>query len=274
MVEAADDFGLQGLDLHYSVNGGSEQVVSLLNRNGAKETKGQTTLYLEKFKLVPGDLVSFYATARDASKTSRSDIVFAQAEPFDYKFRQLQQMSSEGGMGGEESKISERQKEVIAATWNELKDGPKERSKAAEEARFLADLEGKLGQQAKALADRMRSRELVGASSEFETFSHSMDQASEEMSKAAAELKPDKWRDALPPEQRALQALLRAEATFREIQVAFGRSGRGMGGNGAGRDLERLFDSSSIQLKINTKQVNRLLRQAPNKRPWMTHCSG
>ena len=157
-------------------------------------------------------------------------------------FASSQQMSSEGGMGGEESKISERQKEVIAATWNELKDGPKERSKAAEEARFLADLEGKLGQQAKALADRMRSRELVGASSEFETFSHSMDQASEEMSKAAAELKPDKWRDALPPEQRALQALLRAEATFREIQVAFGRSGRGMGGNGAGRDLERLFD--------------------------------
>jgi hypothetical protein len=241
-VEAADDFGVQGLDLHYSVNGGSEQVISLLNRKGAKETKGQTTLYLEKFKLVPGDLVSLYATARDASRTSRSDIVFAQAEPFDYKFRQLQQMSSEGTMGGEESKISERQKEVIAATWNELKDGPKERSKAAEEAHFLADLEGKLGQQAKALADRMRSRELVGTSSEFETFSRSMDQASEEMSKAVGELKPDKWRAALPPEQRALQALLRAEATFREIQIAFGRSGRGMGSNGAGRDLERLFD--------------------------------
>ncbi|MFL6354239.1 MAG: DUF4175 family protein, partial [Bryobacteraceae bacterium] len=241
-VEAADDFGVQGLDLHYSVNGSPEQVISLLNRKGAKETTGKTTLYLEKFKLVPGDLVSLYATAHDASRTSRSDIVFAQAEPFDYKFRQLQQMSSQGTMGGEESKISERQKEVIAATWNELKDRPKERSKAAEEARFLADLENKLGQQAKALADRMRSRELVGTSSEFESFSRAMDQASEEMNRAAGELKPDKWRDALPPEQRALQALLRAEATFREIQVAFGRSGAGGGANGANRDLERLFD--------------------------------
>jgi hypothetical protein len=241
-VEANDDFGVQGLDLHYSVNGGPEEVVPLLKKKGAKEAAGGTTLYLEKFKLVPGDLVSFYATARDASKTSRSDIVFAQAEPFDYKFRQLQQMSSEGTMGGEQNKISERQKEVIAATWNEIKDGPKQRSKAAEEARFLAELEGKLAQQAKALADRMRSRELVGTSSEFEGFSRSMDQASDEMKNAAGVLKPDKWHDALPPEQKALQALLRAEATFREIQIAFGRSGRGMGGNGAGRDLERLFD--------------------------------
>jgi hypothetical protein len=123
-----------------------------------------------------------------------------------------------------------------------MNDGPKERSKAAEEARFLAGLEGKLAQQAKALADRMRSRELVGTSSEFEGFSRSMEQASEEMKNAAGELKPNKWHDALPPEQKALQALLRAEATFREIQVAFGRSGRGMGSNGAGRDLERLFD--------------------------------
>jgi hypothetical protein len=241
-VEAADDFGVQALDLHYSVNGGAEEVVPLLKRKGAKEAKGETTLYLENFKLVPGDLISFYATARDASKTSRSDIVFAQAEPFDYKFRQLQQMGSEGGMGGEESKISERQKEVIAATWNELKDGPKERTKAAEDARFLAELEGKLGQQAKALADRMRSRELVGTSSEFEGFSRAMDQASDEMNKAAGELKPDKWSNALPPEQKALQSLLRAEATFRDIQVAFGQRGRGMGNNGAGRDLERLFD--------------------------------
>ncbi len=241
-VEANDDFGLHGLDLHYSVNGGAEKVVSLLDRKAVKDAKRGTTLYLEDFKLTPGDLVTLYATARDASTTSQSDIVFAQIEPFDYKFRQLQQMSSEGTMGGDDNRISERQKEVIAATWNEIKDASKDRSKAAEEARFLASLEGKLGQQAKTLADRMRSRELVGASSEFEGFSHEMDQASDAMNQAAGELKPDKWHDALPPEQKALQALLRAEAMFRDIQVAFGRSGRGMGSNGASRDLERLFD--------------------------------
>ena len=56
-------------------------------------------------------------------------------------------------------------------------------------------------------------------------------------------MKPGKWRDALPPEQKALQSLLRAEALFRNIQVAFGQQGGGGGGGGgAQRDLARMFD--------------------------------
>src|SRR5260370_33904129 len=52
------------------------------------------------------------------------------------------------------------------------------------------------------------------------------------------------WKDAIPLEQKALQALLRAEATFRKIQIAFGQQGGGGGGgsNSAGRDLASLFD--------------------------------
>src|SRR5436305_14364790 len=47
----------------------------------------------------------------------------------------------------------------------------------------------------------------------------------------------------MPLEQKVLQALLRAEATFRQIAVAFGnRGGGGGGGGGAGRDLASLFD--------------------------------
>ena len=46
----------------------------------------------------------------------------------------------------------------------------------------------------------------------------------------------------MPPEQKALQGALRAEATFRDIQVAFGTQGGGGGAGGAGRDLENLAD--------------------------------
>ena len=65
------------------------------------------------------------------------------------------------------------------------------------------------------------------------------------MGPASDKLKSAKWQDALPPEQKALQYLLRAEATFRDIQVAFGRQrggGGGGGGGGATRDMEGLFD--------------------------------
>jgi hypothetical protein len=241
-VDAADDFGIEGLELHYSVNGGPEQVTPLLKSKGVKEAEGTATLYLENFKLVPGDLVSFYATARDANTTSHSDIVFAQAEPFDFKFMQSQQAGAGGmGMGNQDTQISERQKQIIAATWNELRNGNKSRTAVQESARFLSDLQGKLGEQAKSLAERIGNRELAGANPQFEEFSKAMTQAASEMDDAVAQLKPAKWRDALPPEQRALQSLLRAEAMFRDIQVAFGQRGAGVG-SGAQRDLARMFD--------------------------------
>ena len=243
-VEAADDFGVDGMELHYSVNGGAEQVVPLLKSKGVKDAQGGTTLYLENFKLVPGDLVSMYATAKDAKTTARSDIIFAQAEPFDFKFSQSQQAGAGGGMGmgNQQANISERQKQIIAATWNELKSDGKTHATIQEDARFLSELEGKLGEQAKTLAERMGSRELSSANSEFEQFSKLMTQASSQMDDAVGRLKPAKWHDALSPEQMALQSLLRAEAIFRNIQVAFGQAGGGQGGGGAQRDLARMFD--------------------------------
>ncbi|MBV9501704.1 MAG: hypothetical protein JO138_20225 [Acidobacteriaceae bacterium] len=242
-VEAADDFGVEALDLHYSINGGTEQTVPLLRNRGAKDARGTTTLYLEKYKLQPGDLISLYATARDANTTSRSDILFAQTEPFDLKFSQSQASGMGMGMGmGDQDNISERQKQVIAATFNELKDPAKARAALQEDARFLSDLESKIGDQAKTLAERMGNRELTGTSAEFENFSKIMTQASQQTGEAISELKSAKWRDALPPEQKVLQSLLRAEAMFRDIQVAFGSNAGGMGGSGAQRDLARMFD--------------------------------
>jgi len=242
-VDASDDFGIQDLELHYSVNGGPEKTTPLLRAKDTKEAEGKTTLSFENFKVVPGDVVSMYATARDAKATSRSDIIFAQAEPFDFKFSQSQQMGGGmGDMGDGGGGISERQKQIIAATFKELTAGDKSRAAFEQDARFLSETEGKLGQQAKTLADRMASRELGAANSQFQQFSNLMTQASSLMSEAVNQLKTGKWQAALSPEEKALQSLLRADAIFRDIQVAFGRAGGGMGGSGAQRDLARMFD--------------------------------
>jgi hypothetical protein len=244
-VEASDDFGVEGMDLHYSVNGATEQVVPLLKSKGVKEASGNTTIYTETFKLQPGDLISYYATAKDAKQTSRTDIAFAQAEPFDLKFSQSQQSGGGGGGGSSQdsSDISIRQKQIIAATWNEIKAHNKAADLAKEEAKFLAETEAKLGEQAQTLSERMASREMGSANAMFQNFSKLMTDASAQMTAATGMLKPEKWQDALVPEQKALQSLLRAEALFRDIQVAFGnQSGGGGGGGGAQRDLARMFD--------------------------------
>ncbi len=242
VVEAADDFGLKSLELHYSINGGDEQVARFKTKGG-KEEQGHTTLYLENFKLAPGDVISMYGTASDANQTTRSDILFAQAEAFDYKFSQSQQSGGMGGGGmmGDNTNISERQKQIIAATFNELRGESKSKSSIQEQAHFLSDMEGKLGAQAKTLAERMGNRELSQANPEFENFSKLMTFASSEMVEAVGQLQPAKWKDALVPEQKALQSLLRAEAIFRDIQVAFGQQGSGSG-SGAQRELARMFD--------------------------------
>ena len=90
-VKAADQFGLHEVHLHYSVNGGPYRDVDLLKTPGAKSADGSYTLPLEDYKLVPGDLVSLYATAKDGHSEARTDIAFIQVEPFEREFSQSQQ---------------------------------------------------------------------------------------------------------------------------------------------------------------------------------------
>src|SRR5487761_2080788 len=245
-VEASDDFALESMELHYSVNGSAEKTVNLLPNRGVKEASGKTLITLEDYKQSPGDVVSIYATAKDARNTARTDIAFIETQPFERNYTQSQ---SGGGMGGEpqdqdQPEISKRQKEIIAATWHEIRGGAKDKVNSAENAKFLAGIQSKLKEQAKSLADRARSRVVAGENQESQSFVKDLDEAAKQMDPASNKLGAQAWKDALEPEQKALQHLLRAEATFRDIQVAFGgQGGRGSGGGGsAGRDLANLFD--------------------------------
>jgi hypothetical protein len=242
-VQAEDEFGLNALALHYSVNGGPEQTSNLLKQKGAKQADGSTTLSLEDFKLVPGDLVSLYASAKDARAESRTDMMFIQAEPFSRDYSQSQIMGGGGGgMGNFQEQISQREKEIIAETWKHELEKTASPQDLAEAAKFLSGVQAKLRDQALSLAGRLERRELTEENAEFSSFQKDMGDAAKAMDPAAKALQQQKWREAMPQEQKALQSLLRAEATFRQIEVAFGSVGAGGGGGGSGRDLQSLFD--------------------------------
>ena len=91
------------------------------------------------------------------------------------------------------------------------------------------------------------------------------------MQPAAQKLDQQQWSAAVFDEQKALQYLLRAEATFRQIQVAYGSAGGGSGAvNSAGRDLASLFD-----LELDTQKNQYESAQAPSapsqhSGSWMT----
>ena len=246
-VQSSDDFGLQAMDLHYSVNGQQEKVVSLLNAKGSLNGEGKIVLNLEDFKLVPGDVVSMYATANDAKARTVGDITFIEAQPFEKNYSQSQQGGGGGGGGGgqqdDPSQITQREKEIIAATHN-FNRGGKNAQANAENAQYLSEVQTKLKEQAASMAKRTQARELSTENQDFQSFTKEMEAAAAEMGPASDKLKNQKWSDALEPENKALQHLSRAMATFRDIQVSRGQQGGGGGGGGAdaGRDLANLFD--------------------------------
>ncbi|HEY2843092.1 MAG TPA: hypothetical protein VGJ09_05550, partial [Bryobacteraceae bacterium] len=202
-VTASDDFGLQAMDLHYSVNGQQEKVVSLMNSKGSPNAEGKVVLNLEDFKLVPGDIVSMYATANDAKARTVGDITFVEAQPYERNYSQSQAGGGGGGGGGggqqnDPSQITQREKEIIAATHN-FNRGGKNAAANAENAQYLSEVQSKLKDQAESMAKRTTARELSTENQDFQSFTKEMEAAASEMTPAADKLKNQKWSDALEP---------------------------------------------------------------------------
>ncbi len=145
----------------------------MLQGKGAKTSTGSTVLSLEDFKVEPGDIVSLYATAKDARQTTNTDMFFIEAQPFERNYSQSQQDGGGGGGGGDDAgqqnQISQRQKEIITATWNQAK-GQGARGTDAENAAFLSGVQSKLRDQAKSLAERMKAAQLEDAGDSFKSF--------------------------------------------------------------------------------------------------------
>ena len=266
-IEATDDFGLRRLELHYSVNGAEQDPVRLSVRRGSRHASGTHLFRLEDMGeplgdsgmeatqglppplaeagLLPGSLVSYYVLAADAQRETRSDMYFVNVQPFERRFSQSQQGGGQGGQGQQqEDEISRRQREIVIATWNLIKerdegDG-RDEEKLRQSATMLSQLQATLMQQAQTLAQRTRARQITNADPKFAQFTEFLEQAASYMEPAAEELNGFRLDEAVEPEQKALQYLLRAENLFTDIQVSMGRGG-GAGG-GASRDLAEMFE--------------------------------
>lgn len=264
-ARAEDDTGIGKLDLYYSVNGGPEQRVTLYQAAGdaPRTITGSHTFFLEEFQLQPGDVISYYARAEDNNRATgpgvaTTDIYFLEVRPFDRRFRQAQQ--APGMQGGEQDAgaFSQRQKEIIAATWRVVRE--KDRWSPAEFAENINAVElaqTKLRSDVQTLIERIRRRlgDALDEQAEFKTLVENLEAATEAMAPAADQLRARKAREALPHEQKAYQHLLRADAVFREIQVAFGNAGDG--GESRAQDLADLFELELDKMKNQYETVQR-----------------
>lgn len=256
-VDAQDDVRLGNVWMRYSVNGGPEKTVPLGPQARSQEVAATHTLLLEDYQLVPGDLVTLYGEAKDAAgATAQTEMYFLQVRPFERSYSQSQAGGGGGGGGQENTFLSERQKQILAATWNVVRKKEEQRpEQMAETAQVLSSVQNSLREQAETLASRVSNRELSSVNEEFSALVENLQKAAEAMVPAAEQLGQQKFQQALSPEQTALQHLLRAEALFRDIQVAFGNAGGGGGGGSSGRDLADLF---SLELDTGKNQYETL----------------
>lgn len=271
-VKAEDDFGVAKMDLVYSLNGGPETVVPLHTAPVLKEVVASHTFFLEDLSLKPGDFISYYARATDVGSPARqasTDIYFLEARPYRRDFRQAEQSGGGGGGGGGDAgSLSQQQRQVIAATFRLVRDqgkGERDPRSLAQDAQTVALIQGRLRTQVESLVTRMLSRGALPDGSPMHGTADELRQAMAKMSLAETELKAPRPKAALPPEQAALANLQRAEASFRDVQVAFGGGGGG-GGGGSNSSAEELADLYELDLDKLRNQYETLQSGAQQQR--------
>jgi hypothetical protein len=257
-ARADDDYGIGTFELVYSVSGRSERVVPFERMSGTNVQKIGTRLLLaEDLDVKPGDVITYYARARDIARGKRateatSDIFFLEVKPFNSEFVQAQ---SQGGGGGSEPQLDsliQAQKQIISSTWNveRRSGGGRSAGDVKAIAAAQAELKARAEQQLSALRRRpgrgfglSPERQIRAAPQTRAPAGEPVQMAVDAMAQALRELGSDRTKEALEHEMAALNGLLQAQAEERRRQVMQQANGAGSGGsNRTEQDMSALFD--------------------------------
>lgn len=253
-VRAGDDHAVDRLDLVYTVVGREDRVLPFDIPDQAAAVAGVRTLFVEDLAVEPGDVITYFARARDAgpagaSNEARSDLYFLEVRPFDNAFEEALSQGGAGPQAAEMGRLAALQKQIIVATWR-LDQQPGDGR--AEDVRTVAEAQAGLRDTTAAAAGNMTpGRGLPadagigprGAADEVgpEAQGRALAAAVEAMDAASAALDAQDTAAALPHETDALNRLLTAQAAVRRRQVSM-QPGGGSGGQQAQLDLSALFD--------------------------------
>ena len=263
-VTARDDFGMTNLALNYNIAGAFEQNVNLLNTGSDEAPRSidsKMVLYLEDLHVEPGDFIAYFLTAEDNNDTAGpsevlSDIYFLEVISTDEEFRRASQQGGGGGQFGQQqqpSALLENQKNIIAATWkllNRQKKNPGETF--TEDVEVVAESQRNIAQRTQMSLSRLNER-FSFADESYDLAVTYLREAVEHMQAAAEKLSSKQLKEALVPEQAALQAILRADAQNRRTAIQMA-SQRGAGGSGGSsmterEDLRELFEMEMGRLE-------------------------
>ncbi len=258
-VTGRDDLNVATLELVYAINDQPEQTVVLYEGDEAQtDVAAGHTLALEDYGLSPGDLIAYYARAADSAaedaRQSTTDIFFMEVRPFDRAFRRAQ---GGGGAGGNyERSLSTQQRQLVIATFKLARDRDSyDEDRFTEIVETLETAQARIRDRVEAIIRRIGTRHVMQRNKGIQQMHKELPEAVTAMREAERALLEESPAKALPPAREALQHLQRAEAAFRDAQIAFGRSS-GSGARDA-EDLANLFRLEMDKLRSKYESVQR-----------------
>jgi uncharacterized protein DUF4175 len=254
-ARADDDYGISGLDLVYAVGGRPAKTIPFTRVAGTDVARiGTHVLAAEDLKVQPGDVITYYAQARDVARgkrstEARSDMFFLEVKPFNEEFVSAQSQAMGGGAPATQiDTLIAAQKEIINATWNlERRSGA---GRSADDVKSVAGAQAELKTRAEQMSGSRRGgrgfipQQIAPPRGTARGGPDPVASAIDAMGRAVEQLEGARTADAIPHEMEALQGLLRAQAEIRRRQVMQqSASAAGQGGTSrTDRDLSALFD--------------------------------
>jgi hypothetical protein len=279
-ARADDDYGIAAFDLVFSVAGRGERTVPFTRLSGTDVARiGSHLLAAEDLRVQPGDVITYYARARDVprgkrSSETRSDIFFLEVKPFGEEFVSAQSQAMGGGASGTQiDSLIAAQKEIINATWNLERRSNAGRS--AEDLKAVAQAQAELRARAEQMAAGRRGgrspfvpQQIAPRPSRRQAGPDPVAAAIEAMARAVEQLEGQRTKDAIPHEMAALQGLLQAQAEIRRRQVMQqSASGASQGGsNRSDQDLSALFDRELQRQQKTNYETRSQIDERPDQR--------
>ena len=242
VAEATDDYGIAELKLMYRV--GSDELQELVMES-AKEAvsivpqvshtrlaspsaesqyaDGAYTFYLEEFDVEPGDIISYYAHATDNNTRTgpgeaSSDIYFIEIRPFNEDFHAGE---SEGQPGPAEPnpllEVVSSQKEIIRETSKHIRTKPARVTEAYQVAvRNTGEKQTQVKDRTQRVVDEF-SAAMQGESAVTPEILMNLEDAIDNMAEASDSLNAVRPDEAIPPEQEALELLIKVSLEIPKI---------------------------------------------------------
>ncbi len=266
-ARADDDLGIAEVLWVRSVNGGPPDTVRIYASTETPLTEVTVghTVFLEDHELETGDLIAYHGVARDNAPVPReamTDIYFLQIRPFRRDFREAQGAGGGegGGGGGMEEDLSALQRQIIAATFNLIRDRESYTAETWEENVVSVALgQQRLREQVETLTQRIVNRGITEADESFLHIAQALPEAAKAMQEAEDSLRALSPGGAIGPEQRSLRQLQKAEETYERFVSAEQQQGGGGGGQGgpSAEDLADLFELETDKLRNQYETVQR-----------------